>query len=53
VPQSTILGPVLFSVMVNDIRSTHFPKSLLVKYADDITLSTYRIRDNDCSIQEE
>ena len=42
VPQGTIVGPVLFSIMINDIRSMNNSRTLLVKYADDITLSTYR-----------
>ena len=38
VPQVTFLGPVLFTVMVNDIIPTS-QKTLMTKYADDITCS--------------
>ena len=38
VPQGTFLGPVLFTVMVNDIIPTS-QKTLMTKYADDITRS--------------
>ena len=47
VPQDTIVGPVLFSIMINDIRSRNNSRTLLVKYADDITLSTYRATNYD------
>ena len=39
VPQGTALGAVLFSIMVNDITAANPSSNLLVKYADDITLS--------------
>ena len=42
VPRGTTLGPILFLIMVNDIKSVDTSRILLVKYADDITLSTYR-----------
>lgn len=38
VSQGTVLGPILFSIMVNDIKPVS-PSSLLIKYADDITVS--------------
>ena len=38
VPEGTVLGPVLLTIMVNDIGSTS-EKALMIKYADDITCS--------------
>ena len=52
VPQGTIVGPVLFSTMIKDIRSRNNSRALLVKYADDITLSTYRATNYDCAPEE-
>ena len=39
VPQGTLLGPILFSVMLNDIQAVHSDISILVTFADDLTLA--------------
>ena len=38
VTQGTVLEPILFAIMVNDIKPV-FPKNQLFKYADDLKLS--------------
>ena len=37
VPQRTVLDPVLFSIMANDINVVNPETNLLIKFADDIT----------------
>ena len=37
--QGTVLGPILFSIMVSDIRPVYQEPNLLLKYADDLTQS--------------
>ena len=39
VPQGTVLGPILLSIMVNNIRPVYPERNLLLKYTDDLTLS--------------
>ena len=43
---SPVLGPVLFSIMVNDIMAVYPNKNLLVKYTVNITLTDAPIRSN-------
>ena len=38
-PQGTVLGLILFSIMVNYIKPVYPERNLLLKYADDFTLS--------------
>ena len=39
VSQGTILGPILFSVMLSDVQAVDSGSSTLAKFADDLTIS--------------
>ena len=39
IPQGTVIGPILFSILINDIKAVNPSSNLLVKYANDISLS--------------
>ena len=50
-PQGTVLGPLLFSLMVDDTKLVDSNNGIL-KYADDITISVPVRRESDTALAE-
>ena len=51
VPQRTVIGPILFSIIVDDIKTVD-SKNELVKFADDLTLGVPGTESGDTSRTE-
>ena len=52
VPQGSVLGPLLFAVIVDDLKPI-FSNSTIIKYADDMTLLHFLRRKEEDNLQEE
>ena len=52
VPQGTVIGPFLFSLMVEDITPKQPETNKLIKFADDMTVSAPVRSNKDSSIEE-
>jgi hypothetical protein len=51
VPQGTVIGPFLFSLMVDDIKPKQPETNVLVKFADDMTVSAPVNSNSDCAME--
>ena len=52
VPQGTVIGPFLFSLMVNNVNHVDAERNLLTKFADDLTLSAPVKISEDSAVEE-
>ena len=52
VPQGTVIGPFLFSLMVEDIKPKQPETNKLIKFADDMTVSAPVRSNKDSSMEE-
>ena len=52
VSQGTVIGPFLFSLMVDDINLEDVERNLLTKFADDLTLSAPVKISGDSAVEE-